>query len=113
MDFLTFVLDSKLSAENKENAEKLQKLLEQFDIKVRFADDLLTIGSVEEDVTRIKTRFAGRKQLELDRTYDLDEIEKKIAATNAETVAKELKVSRSTLFRKLRSAREAGENVIN
>ena len=113
MDFITFVLDKKISAENKENAEKLSELLKQFDIKVRFADDLLTIGSVEEDITRLKTRNAGRKQLELEKNYTVADIEKKIAATNAETVAKELKVSRSTLCRKLRSAREAGENVIN
>ncbi len=112
MDFINFVLD-KTADENKENFEQLKELLTPFGIKVHFKDNFLTIGSTEEEIVRKTTRYAGRKKLELARSWDLSEIEKWIAATSAEDVAKKLGISRTTLFRKLKAAREAGENVIN
>lgn len=113
MDFIDFVLDKKTADENKENYEQLKELLIQFGINVNLRDNILTIGSREEDIIRKTTRYAGRKKLELERAWDLSEIEKWIAATSAEDVAKKLGISRTTLFRKLKAAREAGENVIN
>lgn len=112
MDFINFVLDQKIK-ENQENFEQLQQLLAPFGIIVNLRDNILTIGSRQEEILRKTTRNAGRKKLELDESWDISEIEKKIAATNAETVAKELGISRATLFRRLRAARENRENNIN
>jgi transcriptional regulator of acetoin/glycerol metabolism len=112
MNFIDLVLDQKVD-ENKKNVEQLKELLTPFGIKVHLKNNVLTIGSTEEDIVRRTTRYAGRKKLELERTWDLKEVEKWIAATSAEEVAKKLGISRTTLFRKLKAAREANENVIN
>lgn len=112
MDFINFTLD-KETAENKESFNKLEELLAPFGIRVNLRSNVLTIGSTEEEIIRKTTRYAGRKKLELERTWDLKEVEKWIAATSAEDVAKKLGISRTTLFRKLKAAREANENVIN
>lgn len=112
MDFINFTLD-KETAENKESFNQLEELLAPFGIRVNLRSNVLTIGSTEEEIVRKTTRYAGRKKLELARSWDLSEIEKWIAATSAEDVAKKLGISRTTLFRKLKAAREANENVIN
>lgn len=112
MDFIDLILDRTVD-ENKKNVEQLKELLTPFGIKVHLKDNFLTIGSTEEEIIRKTTRYAGRKKLELAKTWDLSEIEKWIAATSAEDVAKKLGISRTTLFRKLKAAREANENVIN
>lgn len=112
MDFINFTLD-KETAENKESFNQLEELLAPFGIRVNLRSNVLTIGSTEEEIVRKTTRYAGRKKLELAKAWDLKEIEKWIAATSAAEVAEKLGVSRTTLFRKIKAAREANENVIS
>lgn len=104
-----FYLNEYFWEDNKKAVSQLNTILSklgmtaEIDKKAQF----LSIKTNTDFVKKSK-RNAGRKTQYLDKVYYLEEIEKKIAETNADTVARELGISRSTLFRRIKMARESG-----
>ena len=62
MDFIDFVLDKKIK-ENQKSFEQLQQLLAPFGIIVNLRDNILTIGSRQEEILRKQRETLEEKNL--------------------------------------------------
>lgn len=106
-------LDSNYQEENDETIEKLQEILDRVGVKIEIeTKKRAAFFSKREDYVEKKTRNAGRHSVKSNRMISLEELEELIAEKNAETVAKELGISRSTLFRKMKRAKEQNDDYI-
>ena len=105
--------------EINENIEKLQNLLEQTGIEIHYVktnDSLfekLNLGllkfSWDDDVLQKKMkRNAGRKSKLSNYTYTLEDIRNKVKEQGADATAKELGLSRSRFYGRLKKAKESG-----
>ena len=105
--------------EINENIEKLQNLLEQTGIEIHYVktnDSLfkkLNLGllqfSWDDDVLQKKMkRNAGRKSKLSNYTYTLEDIQNKVKEQGADATAKELGLSRSRFYGRLKKAKESG-----
>lgn len=66
----------------------------------------------DQEVEKAITRNAGAHKKYLRKRISVEEVRKRIQESNAEQVAFELGISRSTLFRKLKYAEENGEDTL-
>lgn len=104
-----FYLDEDFVEANKEAVSELNTILSKLGM-IAEIDKKCAFLSIKTNTDFVKKskRNAGRKTQYLDKLYYLEEIEKKISETNADTVARELGISRATLFRRMKMARESG-----
>lgn len=105
--------------EINENIEKLQNLLEQTGIKIHYLktnDSLfeklnlsLLQFSWDDDMLQKKMkRNAGRKSKLSNYTYTLEDVQNKVKEQGADATAKELGLSRSRFYGRLKKAKESG-----
>ena len=97
--------------------DELNEIMNRFGISLKTYQsesgyDYLTIKYDTEQAEEKISRGAGAKPKFMDRTVPIDEINQRMANESAEEVAKSLGISRSTLFRKIRYAKEAGFDYI-
>ena len=137
-----FYLELKRSdrEETFKQIEELKQMVELMMGEVEVQDEPIkgrTVVKVKYDADAVKRRLnrkAGRKQAVLHdgdwnplnyesisefhnaedrKTYvSLEELEQRIKEKGAKAVAEELEVSRATLFRKLKKARETGSDIV-
>ncbi|WP_418756032.1 hypothetical protein [Eubacterium ventriosum] len=109
-EILVLHLDTYYQEENDETIAKLQTILDRVGVKIETKNEKrVAYISQRKDYMEKKTRNAGRHRVMSNRMITLEEVEKLIAEKNAETVAKELGISRSTLFRKIKYAKEQND----
>ena len=109
-ELLVIHLDTYYQEENDETIAKLQTVLDRIGVKIETASKKrVAYISQRNDYMEKKTRNAGRHTVQSNRLITLEEVEELISEKNAETVAKELGISRSTLFRKMKRAREQND----
>ena len=105
--------------EINENIEKLQNLLEQTGIEIHYVKtngslfEKLNLGllqfSWDDDVLQKKMkRNAGRKSKLSNYTYILEDVHNKGKEQGADATAKELGLSRSRSYGRLKQAKESG-----
>lgn len=110
---LVLRLDANYQKENDETIEKLQEILDRVGVKIEIEPKKrAAFFSKRDDYMKKKTRNAGRHSVCSNRLISLKELKELIEEKNAETVAKELGISRSTLFRKMKRAKEQNDNYI-
>lgn len=117
-EYITLVLSSYTDF-NKENGDiqKLQELLQTIGATLTTYESEeghkgIIINYDTDEIKRRQTRGAGKKPKYLNKSYSIAELEQRIDSSNAEAVAKELDISRATLFRKIKLAKEHQEDVI-
>lgn len=103
-------------SDQTKNIEKLKQLLKPLgaEIDVRTFENKqaqITITYDDGVAKRKTTRNAGRPTAHIGMS-SIEEINQRIKESNAETVAAELGISRATLFRKLKYAKETNNEVI-
>lgn len=113
-----------LNADDYSNLEKLMKLCGGSITVEEHPELKRTYLNLAYDLEKVKTwtsRKGGRRkkiiaQKNTDGSYhfgmQISEVERMIADVGAVETARKLKISRATLFRKLKSARESGEDCI-
>lgn len=101
---------------NNERLEELNQLLNSLGVKFETKESdnfpLLAITYDPEKIRKKLSRGAGAKPKFMDRTVLVDDIKHRMENETADEIAKSLGVSRSTLFRKLKHAEEAGFDYI-
>ncbi|GAB5615927.1 hypothetical protein JCM31739_07520 [Faecalimonas canis] len=107
---LVLYLDTYHQEENDKTIDKLQAILDRVGVKIETqCEKRVAYISRRKDYMEKKTRNAGRHRVRTNHPITLEEVEELIAEKNAETVAKELGISRSTLFRKIKYAKEQND----
>lgn len=97
---------------NIDTIDELKEVLESIGIEISINDkhqgmEFLSVILTDEFEQK-RTRNAGRKNKSIKGWVTVEDIEKMIAEKTAEVVAKEFGISRATLFRKLKKAKEDG-----
>lgn len=110
-----FVLDKNVNEHNKEEIEKIRDVLKSVGIEIKISEDqdrdYLYIN-VTNEFTEKKTRNAGRKNKSIKGWVKIEDVEKMISEKTADVVAKEFGIGRATLFRKLKKAKEEGDEYL-
>ena len=101
-----------VSQENYSEFQHLSLMLDLLKIDNDIKDDLLTITYDDVEVYHKLHRSNGRKRKDLNRFLSLTEVERMIDEETAEHVANRLGISRRTLFRRLKKAKENGEKYL-
>lgn len=107
-----FNLDKQFRELNQQSIDELKEVLESIGIELSINDkhqgmEFLSVILTDEFEQK-RTRNAGRKNKSIKGWVTVEDIEKMIAEKTAEVVAKEFGISRATLFRKLKKAKEDG-----
>ena len=107
-----FNLDKQFRELNQQSIDELKEVLESIGIEISINDkhqgmEFLSVILTDEFEQK-RTRNAGRKNKSIKGWVTVEDIEKMIAEKTAEVVAKEFGISRATLFRKLKKAKEDG-----
>lgn len=98
--------------ENLKTISLLNETLNKFGIEVEMQENgSRAIFRKNEDFRTKTTRNAGKKR-KLIGKLSLSEIEERIKKSSAEEVATEMGISRSTLFRRMKEAKECREDEI-
>ena len=108
MDKILFEIKITNSCEEIKRLEILNDILKNVGADASFekeqsGENFLKIRYDKETIRKIKSRKAGAKSIKLKRKISIKEVEKWIDVTTAKEVAEELGVSRSTLFRRIKS----------
>lgn len=107
-------LNQEEKEENEEVVSLLNSTLNRFGIDVEFDKNLNRVQFIKtKDYRKKVTRGAGKHRKQ--HTYgiiELKEVEQKIEMIGADNVAKEMGISRSTLFRRLKEAKDSGDDYI-
>lgn len=98
--------------------KKLQKLLKPYGISVDVMErDGGNVSwkflQIEYDLSEIKnkqTRGAGRKKIQLEKSYTVGEIREMKQRMTGDEMAKELGISRKTLYRRLKECEGASDD---
>ena len=90
--------------------EKLKRLLSKLNADVEISEDRLIISYEEDEVSRVTTRHAGRKPVTSKTFCTLGDIENLLLTMSGREVAKELGISKSLFYAKLKTLREAGSS---
>lgn len=99
--------------ENAETVALLNMTLNKFGITVDFDERINRVRFVKtKDYRKKVTRGAGKPRKHPFDMVKLDELEMRIEMYGVDVVAKELGISRSTLFRRLKEARENNTDYI-
>lgn len=100
--------------ENEEAVSLLNSTLNRFGIDVEFDTKLNQVRFIKtKDYRKKVTRGAGKHRKQ--HTYgiiELKEVEQKIEMIGADNVAKEMGISRSTLFRRIKEAKNNEDDYI-
>lgn len=102
-----------------DNIEKLQKLLEHTGIEIECEKNnnpmyaklnlaLLQFSWDEEQLKKKLKRNAGRKHKLNNYTFTFEEIQNKVTEQGADATAKEIGLSRSRFYERLKKAKEMG-----
>lgn len=98
---------------NEETVSLLNEALNKIGIYVEMTEnDYLLLKKSDAHLFKM-TRCAGRRKRYLSKSIPLDEIEERIKNSSAQAVADELGISRSTLFRRIKEAKESLEDEIH
>ena len=90
--------------------EKLKGLLSKLNAEVSIEENKITISYEDSEIKRVTTRNAGRKPT-LTKTFcTLGDIENMLLTMSGREVAKELGISKSLFYAKLKALREAGSS---
>jgi hypothetical protein len=90
--------------------EKLKGLLLKLNAEVEVSEGRLLISYEKEDLNRVTTRHAGRKPVTSKTFCTLGDVEKMLLTMSGREVAKELGISKSLFYAKLKALREAGSS---
>ena len=90
--------------------EKLKRLLSKLGAEAEVSEDRLMITYEEDEVSRVTTRNAGRKPVTSKTFCTLGDIENMLKTMSGREVAKELGISKSLFYAKLKALREAGSS---
>ena len=110
MDKILFEIKITNSCEEIKRLEILNDILKNVGADASFekeqsGENFLKIRYDKGTIRKIKSRKAGAKSIKLKRKISIKEVEKWIDVTTAKEVAEELGVSRSTLFRRIKEAK--------
>ena len=90
--------------------EKLKGLLLKLNAEVEVSEGRLLISYEKEDLNRVTTRHAGRKPVTSKTFCTLGDVENMLLTMSGREVAKELGISKSLFYAKLKALREAGSS---
>lgn len=110
-----FILDKRYRDLNQQAIDEIKELLESIGINISINDEYDEDQKTEflsvvltDEFEQKKTRNAGRKSKSIKGMITIEDIEKMITEKTADVVARKLGISRATLFRKLKKAKEEG-----
>lgn len=99
--------------ENEEAVSLLNSTLNRFGIDVEFDTNLNRVRFIKtKDYRKKVTRGAGKPRKNTFGILELKEVENRIEMFGADNVAKELGISRSTLFRRIKEAKNNEDDYI-
>lgn len=111
---ISLQVDGREREENAETVALLNMTLNKFGITVDFDEKVNRVRFVKtKDYRKKVTRGAGKHRKQ--HTYgiiELKEVEQKIEMIGADNVAKEMGISRSTLFRRIKEAKNNEDDYI-
>lgn len=115
-DWLILGLKHELEELDIEKINELNELLGSlgihFDLRESIGCSIFGITYDREQIISKLNRGAGAKPIYMDHSVLVDEIKRRTENESTEDIAKSLGISRSTLFRKLKHAKESGYNYI-
>lgn len=110
-DTISLYLNDSFKDEHKEVVPLLNETLNRIGITVELTDyGCARFEKCKEQHIKM-TRLAGKPRKRFGR-FNLEEIEERIKNSSAQAVADELGISRSTLFRRIKEAKECFEDEI-
>lgn len=109
-------LDRQYRELNQQSIDELKEVLESIGIEISIDDKHQGMEFLRVILTdkfeQKRTRNAGRKSKSIKGMITVEDIEKMIKEKTADVVAKKLGISRATLFRKLKKAKEEGDEYL-
>lgn len=116
MRSVLFNLDKQFREFNQQSLDELKEVLESVGIEISINEKYQGVEFLyvilTDEFEQKRTRNAGRKNKSIKDWVKVEDVEKMISEKTADVVAKELGIGRATLFRKLKKAKEEGDEYL-